>query len=184
MKNIYQLVIISLLILVFSNVSIFGQTTPTQTPKPTPTNTVSNYSLVIENEDGKQTKLTLADIAKLKRQTVKGNDHGTEATFEGYPLIEVLKLAGIEFGETLRGKRLAAFLLVEAADKYQAVFALPELDPAFTDKTIILADRRDASPLSEKEGVLRIVVPDEKKQGRWVRQVTSLKIIRVNSSGK
>jgi DMSO/TMAO reductase YedYZ molybdopterin-dependent catalytic subunit len=184
MRKIYQLLIVSGLVLLFSTVSIFGQTTATPTPKPTPTNAASNYSLVIENEDGKQTRLTLADIAKLKRQTVKGNDHGTEAIFEGYPLIDVLKLAGIEFGETLRGKRLATFLLVEAADKYQAVFALPELDPVFTDKIIILADRRDASPLSEKEGVLRVVVLDEKKQGRWVRQVTSLKILRANSPSK
>src|SRR5713226_4105039 len=75
-----------------------------------------------------------------------------------------------------RGSRvdLALFLVVGAADGYHAVFALPELDHAFTDRIIILADRRDGKPLAEKEGPLRIVVPDEKREARWVRQVVSL----------
>ncbi len=185
MRKVNYLFITIGLALIFLQISVIGQTTPAPTTKAVKTAApVVEYSLLIENEEGKQTKLTLADIAKLKRQTVKGNDHGTAATFEGYPLIEVLRLAGIEFGDALRGKRLATFLFVEAADKYQAVFALPELDPVFTDKIILLADRRNGQPLSEKEGVLRVIVPDEKKQGRWVRQVTSLKILRANSPSK
>ena len=77
-----------------------------------------------------------------------------------------------------RGSRvdLALFLVFGAADGYHAVFALPELDHAFTDRIIILADRRDGKPLAEKEGPLRIVVPDEKREARWVRQVVSLTI--------
>jgi hypothetical protein len=42
----------------------------------------------------------------------------------------------------LLAKRLQEFLVVEAADGYKAVFALPEIDPAFTDRVIIPADRR------------------------------------------
>lgn len=44
------------------------------------------------------------------------------------------------------------FLVVDAADGYRAVFALPELDRAFTDRIILLADRREGKPLAEKEG--------------------------------
>jgi len=86
---------------------------------------------------------------------------------------------GVGFGETLRGKRLASCLLVEAADGYRAVIALPELDPAFTDKQIILAFLKDGKPLDDKEGPYRIVIPDEKRMARWVRQVTVLKIVDV-----
>ncbi len=78
----------------------------------------------------------------------------------------------------MRGKNLALYLVVEAADNYRAVFALPELDPAFTERIVLLADRRDDKPLSAAEGALRVVVPDEKRQARWVRQVTSLVIRR------
>ena len=35
---------------------------------------------------------------------------------------------------------------------------------------------RDGKRLGEKEGPYRIVIPDEKRMGRWVRQVTVLKI--------
>lgn len=124
-------------------------------------------------------KLSAADLAKLPRQTVSAKDHdGKTASFEGVALVEVLRLAGVEFGEKLRGKSLALFLVVEAADGYRAVFALPELDPAFTDQTIILADRRDGKSLSEAEGQWRIVVPNEKRQARWVRQVVTLTVRR------
>jgi hypothetical protein len=81
-------------------------------------------------------------------------------------------------GEQLRGKNMALFLLVEAADGYRAVFALPEIDPAYTDRIILLADRRDGKALSATEGPLRIIVPDEKRHARWVRQVVGLKIVR------
>ena len=59
---------------------------------------------------------------------------------------------------------------------YKAVFALPEIDPAFTDRVIILADRRDRMRLTDKEGPWQIVVPGEKRQARWVRQVVALTV--------
>jgi len=47
------------------------------------------------------------------------------------------------------------------------VIALPELDPAFTDKQIVLALARDGKPLDAKEGPYRLVIPDEKRMARW-----------------
>jgi hypothetical protein len=85
-----------------------------------------------------------------------------------------LQPLGLPFGKDLRGKALTIYLLIEAQDGYQVVFTLPELDALFTDKVVLLADRRDGKPLSEKEGPLRIVVPDEKRQARWIRQVKSI----------
>lgn len=94
-------------------------------------------------------------------------------------LKSVLERAGITF-DKLSGKRLSSCLLVEAADGYRVVIALPELDPAFTDKQIYLAFLKNGKPLDEKEGPYRIVIPDEKRMARWVRQVTTLKIAEVN----
>ena len=79
----------------------------------------------------------------------------------------------------MRGKRLASCLLVEAADGYRAVIALPELDPDFTDKQVVLAYLQDGKPIDEKAGPYRVVVPDEKRMARWMRQVTKLKIVDV-----
>jgi hypothetical protein len=46
----------------------------------------------------------------------------------------------------MKGKRLTNCLLVEAADGYRAVIALPELDPGFTDSQTLLAFLRDGKP--------------------------------------
>jgi DMSO/TMAO reductase YedYZ molybdopterin-dependent catalytic subunit len=135
--------------------------------------------LSISGEVERPLKLTAADLAKLPSRIVRAKAHdGKETVFEGVLLGEVLRLAGVKFGEGLRGKNLALYLVVEAADNYRAVFALPELDPAFTERIVLLADRRDDKPLSAAEGALRVVVPDEKRQARWVRQITSLVIRR------
>jgi len=135
--------------------------------------------LTVNGEVATSLKLTADDLAKLPRIKVQAKDHdGKVSSFEGIELAEILKLAGVKFGEHLRGKDLALYLVVSASDSYKAVFALPELDHAFTDQTILLADRRDEKPLSEKEGPLRIVVPNEKRPARWVRQVTELTIRR------
>ena len=53
--------------------------------------------------------------------------------------------------------------------------ALAELDSGFTDRVVILADRRDGKPLAENAAPFQIV-PGEKKHGRWIRQVVSLTV--------
>jgi DMSO/TMAO reductase YedYZ molybdopterin-dependent catalytic subunit len=149
----------------------FGQTSPA-----TAANTIL---LTVGGEVAQPLELTASDLAKLPRRSVKAKAHdGKEALFEGVEPADVLMLAGVKFGEHLRGKDLALFLVVGAADGYRAVFALPELDHAFTDRIVILADRRDGKPLAEKEGPLRIVVADEKREARWVRQVITFTIRR------
>jgi hypothetical protein len=135
--------------------------------------------LSVQALDGKQTVLTKAEIEALPHVKVSASEHGQRAGFEGVALRSVLEKAGVGLGETLHGKAMASCLLVEAADGYRVVFALPELDPGFTDKQIALVFLKDGKPLDQKEGPYRIVVPDEKRMARWVRQVTALKIVDV-----
>jgi hypothetical protein len=135
--------------------------------------------LAVQAEGGKQTVLTRADIEALPHVKVTTAVPGVSTTFEGVPLNVVLEKAGVGLGQTLRGKRMTSCLLVEAADGYRVVVALPELDPAFTDRQVILAFSKDGKPLDDKEGPYRIVIPEEKKMARWVRQVTTLKIVEV-----
>jgi hypothetical protein len=133
----------------------------------------------VQNESGATVKMTAAEIAALPHQQISVDDHGKTVRFEGVPVRLVLEKAGVTFGDTLRGKRLANCLLVEAADGYRVVIALPELDPGFTDRVILLADKADGHPLDSKEGPFRVVVPGEKRMARWVRQVTALRVVHV-----
>jgi hypothetical protein len=99
----------------------------------------SAQQLTVQDENGKKTVLTAAEIEALPRVKVTAGASGATATFEGVALRAVLDKAGVGLGETLRGKRLASCLLIEAADGYRAVIALPEIDPAFNDKQMVLA---------------------------------------------
>ena len=139
----------------------------------------ASQQLTIQTEAGKQTLLARADIEALPHVKVTTGASGVSTTFDGVPLKAVLERGGVGFGETLKGKRLASCLLVEAADGYRVVIALPEIDSAFTDKQIVLAFLKDGKPLDDKEGPYRIVMPDEKRMARWVKQVTALKIVNV-----
>ena len=151
----------SLVLLVFASPILRGQQLTTQT------------------EAGKQV-FSRADLDALPHVKVTASEHSSPpVTFEGVTLKSVLEKAGVTFGEAMKGKRLAACLLVEAADGYQVVIALPELDPAFTDKQVLLAFLRDNKPLPEKDGPYRIAIPDERRMARWVRQVTTLKVVNV-----
>ena len=139
--------------------------------------------LTVSGEVEKPLQLSRSDLSKLPRRTVQAKNHeGKECNYEGVELREILARAGVKFGKELKGKLLASVVLVEAADNYQAVFALPELDSLFTDRVILLADRCDGQPLSEANGPLQMIVPDEKRHGRWVRQVKSLTVLHVQKT--
>jgi DMSO/TMAO reductase YedYZ molybdopterin-dependent catalytic subunit len=154
---------------------LFATTVKGQTPA---IKAPAEASFTIGGEVDRPLKVTINDLAKLTRRSVTVKDHdGANVKFEGFALADVLQLAGVPTGDLLKGRNLTKYLLVEAIDAYQVVFALPEIDPGYTDKVILLADRRDGKPLSEKESPFRLVVPDDKKQARWIRQIKSFTVV-------
>lgn len=56
-------------------------------------------------------------------------------------------------------------------------FGIAEFDPGFTDRVIILADRKDGGALAANAGPFQLIVSGEKRAGRWVRQVVSIEVI-------
>jgi len=98
----------------------------------------SGQQLTVQDESAKRTTLARAELEALPRVKVTTGASDATTTFEGVALKAVLERAGVGFGESMTGKRMASYLLVEAADGYRVVFALPELDPAFTDKQVVL----------------------------------------------
>ena len=140
-------------------------------------NTASGATLRITGEVGHPLVLHATDLLSLRRQTVGVSDEkGVRARYEGVPIADLLRRADVPLGKQLRGSRLTLYVVVAASDGYHAVFALPEFDPDFTDRVILLADRRDGHALSASEGPFRIVVPGEKRHARWVREVVGLDI--------
>lgn len=135
-------------------------------------------ALLIQGPSGKAATLKFADLAAMPQATFRVKDRDrTVHEYSGVSLATLLIQAQAPLGSELKGKALAQYLLVEASDGYQVVFALPELDAAFTRQVIFLATKRDGQPLPAGQGPFRIVVPQETKQARWVRQVTALRVI-------
>jgi hypothetical protein len=121
--------------------------------------------------------LSAQSLAGLPRKTLAVVDeNGKNVTYSGVDLGALLAAGGAPHGEALRGRAVADYVLVRAADGYRAVFALIELDPRFTDKVVLLADRQDGAAIG-KDGPFRLVVPDEKHHARWVRNVVDVQVL-------
>ncbi len=104
---------------------------------------------------------------------------GRKIEYEGVPLREILKKAGAPLGNQLRGKALASYVLAKAHDGYQVVFALGELDAAFGNEKILVADKRDGKPLFGYQGPFRLVCPNDKAGARSVRMLETLEVVRL-----
>lgn len=135
------------------------------------------FGLSVLGLNGGEIRITAEQWRALPRDFVDVVDHGgSQVHFEGVPAREILKLVDAPLGKDLRGGNLAVFVVAEAADGYRVVYSLTEFDEAFRDATILVADKRDGQALGAQEGPLRIVVPGEKRQGRWTRQLVALKL--------
>jgi len=65
------------------------------------------------------------------------------------------------------------------ATEPQVVFSLGELDPAFIDNEILLADTANGKPLFGAQGRFRLVVPKDKPGARSVRMLTNLEVVQL-----
>jgi hypothetical protein len=129
------------------------------------------------DEYGKQSAISAAELEKLERISAKVTDRDNQAAeYQGVRLADLLQSRGVVLGRDLRGARVANYLLLEASDGYRVVLALAEVDPATTDKVVLLADRKNGMPLPEKEGPWRLVIPAEKRPVRWIRMLQRISV--------
>ncbi|HNY39249.1 MAG TPA: hypothetical protein PKJ41_02595 [Bryobacteraceae bacterium] len=101
--------------------------------------------------------LTVVDVEGLPQQTIKTDDHGKAVVFQGVRLRNVLDKVDLPLGDKFHSTAAGYYMLVEARDGYRVVYAWAEIDSEFLYKAIFVATRRD---------------------GRWARQVTALRIRR------
>jgi len=120
-----------------------------------------NAVVTVGGEVEKPFQLDAETIKKMNHVTVTGISHADhkEHLYRGIPLSDIIRECEAIPGNQLKGKYLAKYVLVKGADGYQAVIALPEIDTAFTDKVIILADEEDGKALPTDVGPFQIVVP-------------------------
>lgn len=135
--------------------------------------------VTVSGEVEKPLRLDAETILKMKRANITSISHSDhkQHLYSGILLSDIIKESGAIPGNQLKGKYLAKYILIKAADNYQAVIALPETDTAFTDKIIILADKKDGKALPPDVGPFQIIVGGDKRPARCVRQVTAINIL-------
>ena len=127
--------------------------------------------------DGKATTLDHTAFAGLPHITVTAAAHDDPPSrWQGVALQDVLGRAAIPTGEALRGRAMARFVRVTASDGYQVIFSIAELDPAFGNVQVVVADSKDGQPLG-KDGPYRLIVPNDKRPARWERNVRSIEMV-------
>jgi len=121
--------------------------------------------------------LDLSARASLTRHTIEATVHGRTLRCEGVSLAALLQASGAMPDAPLRGAHLDRYVLVSARDGYRAMFSLGELDATLGNRAVYLVDRCDDAPLGTDDGPLRLLVPDDTRPARGVRQVERITVI-------
>jgi DMSO/TMAO reductase YedYZ molybdopterin-dependent catalytic subunit len=151
---------------------VFAQAPPPQS--------AASGTLAVTGDVTTPLMLKAEDLTNMPRETVSVPEQdGTKIEYEGVPLREILKRAGAPLGNQLRGKALTTYILAKAHDGYQVVFTLAELDLAFANEQILVADKRDGKPLFGYQGPFRLVCPNDKAGARSVRMLETLEVVRL-----
>ena len=137
-------------------------------------------SLSLQGLAGSSAVISSTELAAMPQRMVTATEHGTPVTFQGVPLKDLLSRLTLPSDEAFRRAAASYYLLVNAKDGYRVVLAWAELDPSFTDRPVYLVTSRDGGPLSDKDGPFQLVVPDDKRPARWIRQVTGIRILQAN----
>lgn len=135
-------------------------------------------SVSISGEVSTPLSLTKQDILSMPQTTYTSKDRdGKEHQYKGVIVAALLEKAGVTLGSKLRGENLTKYLVVEAADGYEVIYSLPELDPEFSNQVPILAIEKDGQEIPNGEGPFRIIAPNDKRPARWIREVRQIKVL-------
>jgi hypothetical protein len=128
--------------------------------------------------------VTAAQFAALPRASAHVVQHDQPHDFEGVSLTTLLARVGVDASKPMSGRDLAAAVRVTAADGYQVVIALPDIDPATRKAPVIVADREAGAPLKPEQGPWRLVVGDDIRPARSARQITRIEVVDLATSSK
>jgi hypothetical protein len=119
-----------------------------------------------------------ADLKAMPRTTITvHNEHSkADETYVGVRVADVLTKIGAPLGKDLRGAALSGYVVATGSDGYVAVLALAEADPNFHSGEVIVADTMNGAPLDAKSGPFKLVVTEDKRPARWVRNLVSIEL--------
>lgn len=122
-----------------------------------------------------------AAVRKMDKVDLRAVEDGREVTYTGVPLAAILDLRANAAGGMAGLKALSdAVLLVRADDGYQVAFSAAEVAMDPKGERFLLATARDGKPLDDDRGPLRMIVPADPKHVRWIKNVASVRLVRLD----
>jgi len=121
---------------------------------------------------------SFADLKAMPHITATFHNTHTNAeeTYSGVRLADLLAKLGAPLGSELRGQALANYVVATGSDGYQALLALAEVDPSFHPGEVLVADAMNGKRLDEHSGPLKLVVTEDKRPARSVRNLTTIEL--------
>jgi DMSO/TMAO reductase YedYZ molybdopterin-dependent catalytic subunit len=115
------------------------------------------------------------DLASLQALPASSVTAGSN-TYQGVKLWTLLDSLGLRAAEGARNPSLPLYAVVTGSDGYQVVLSLGEIDPSFGNKAALIAYDRNGEALG-RNGMARLVVPGEIKQGRSVSNLVGIEVL-------
>jgi len=137
----------------------------------------SKDGLTLQYSD-RRSVLSLSELKAISHISVTVHNSHTDAdeTYSGVRLANLLPRVGAPLGKELHGRALADYVVATGSDGYQSVLALGEVDPSFHPGEVIVADAMDGKPLDAHSGPLKLVVTEDKRPARSVRNLVSIEV--------
>jgi len=142
-------------------------------------------SLLLSQAPGSATVEVLPfDPTKLEgfeKVEVKLTEDGQAVTYQGVALASLLEKQSKGAGTMPVLRSLSdAVLLVRGTDGYQAAVsaAAAAMDPK--GARYLLAIARDGKPLEQGQGPVRLIIPGDTKHVRWVKDVKTIRLVRLD----
>jgi len=133
-------------------------------------------SLVIKSES-KSVTFSVAEFHALPHLSLTVHNAHTDTTesYSGVPLAVLLQKVNAPLGKELRGKAMTNYVVATGSDGYAVVLSLAEIDPELHQGQVIVADQQGGNAIG-KDGPFRLVVSDDKRPARWVRNLVAIAV--------
>jgi len=120
----------------------------------------------------------LSDLQSMPRTAITYHNIHSNAdeVYSGVRLADIFGPLGVPLGKDLRGEALAVCVVATGSDGYKVALAIGEIDPAFHPGDVIVADTLNGQPLAPDLGPFRLVVTEDKRPARAVRNLVSVEL--------
>jgi hypothetical protein len=152
------------------------------TPSPAANHNGPDVLTLLTYSDHKSITLSAAEFKAISHISVTIHNTHTNAdeTYSGVRVSDLIARLGAPLGSELRGKALANYVVATGSDGYKAVLALGEVDPSFHPGEVLVADAMDAKALDAHSGPFKLVVTEDKRPARSVRNLVSIELKEAN----